>query len=217
MLFEQMHPNWQELLSSQRALLEAIEQKLSVTTDLVPKKERLLRAFETDPSLQKVLIIGQDPYPTPEHATGLAFAVPAGTHPLPPTLQNILKELRSDLGNSVVKTGDLSLWAERGVMLLNRHLSTSAGNSAAHLEIGWAEFTTKAVEALQRVRGENLAAILWGRKAQELAPVLSRASVIASAHPSPLSSYRGFFGSKPFTKTNQLLTTLGQPQIDWSC
>lgn len=204
-------------MSSERALLLEIEQKLKVIDDLVPKSHQLLRAFSTNPMEQRVLIIGQDPYPTPEHAIGLAFAVPAGTYPLPPTLQNILKELRSDLGNSVVKTGDLSVWADRGVLLLNRHLSTSAGNSAAHLDLGWAQFTTKAVQALQEVRGEQLVAILWGRKAQELAPVLSRASVFASAHPSPLSSYRGFFGSKPFTKTNQLLTTLGQPQIDWSC
>lgn len=204
-------------MSSERALLLEIEQKLKVIDDLVPKSHQLLRAFSTNPMEQRVLIIGQDPYPTPEHAIGLAFAVPAGTYPLPPTLQNILKELRSDLGNSVVKTGDLSVWADRGVLLLNRHLSTSAGKSAAHLDLGWAQFTTKAVQALQEVRGEQLVAILWGRKAQELAPVLSRASVIASAHPSPLSSYRGFFSSKPFTKTNQLLTTLGQPQIDWSC
>lgn len=217
MLFEQMHPNWQVLLEDQRKLLGAIEQKLENDQDIVPQVSNLLRAFGTDPHNQRVLIIGQDPYPTPEHATGLAFAVPPGTYPLPPTLLNILKELRSDIGSEAVKEGDLSRWAERGVMLLNRHLSTSAGKSAAHLEIGWGEFTTAAVSSLQKVRGRDLVAILWGRKAQELAVVLPQASVIASAHPSPLSSYRGFFGSKPFTKTNQLLTTLGQPQIDWSC
>ncbi len=217
MLFEQMHPNWQVLLEDQRALLKEIERRLENTADIVPRREHLLRAFGTDPHAQRVLIIGQDPYPTPEHATGLAFAVPADTFPLPPTLINILKELRSDIGVAAVKDADISKWAEQGVMLLNRHLSTSAGNTAAHLDFGWAEFTTAAVTALQRVRGKNLVAILWGRKAQELAAVLTEASVIASPHPSPLSSYRGFFGSKPFTKTNQLLTTLGQPQIDWSC
>jgi uracil-DNA glycosylase len=217
MLFEQMHPAWQELLVPHQDLLSEIEGKLGSVGDLVPRPENVLRAFKTDPMSQKVLILGQDPYPTPEHATGLAFAVPAGTNPLPPTLLNILKELRSDLGNSAVKTGDISVWAERGVMLLNRHLTTNAGVSASHLDLGWAEFTAAAVKVLQSIRGGELVAILWGRKAQELAPILSEAKVIASAHPSPLSSYRGFFGSKPFTKTNQLLTTLGQPQIDWSC
>lgn len=217
MLFAQMHPTWQRLLADQKSLLEQIEQKISHMPDLVPKKELLLRAFVSDPLTKRVLIIGQDPYPNPEHATGLAFAVPTGTSPLPPTLQNILKELRSDIGMKAVKTADLSRWESQGVMLLNRHLSTSAGNSAAHLDLGWGQFTTEAVKALHNLKGEALVAILWGRKAQELAVHLPQAKVIASAHPSPLSSYRGFFGSKPFTKTNYLLTTLGQPQIDWTC
>jgi uracil-DNA glycosylase len=162
------------------------------------------------------LIVGQDPYPNPAHAIGLAFAVPVGTQPLPPTLGNIFKELRADLGVQVVQQGDLTPWLDRGVMLLNRHLSTSAENSAAHLGFGWAEFTDAAIKALVTVRKHQLVAILWGKQAQELAPILSRARVISSSHPSPLASYRGFFGSRPFSRCNKMLLELGLEPIDWS-
>lgn len=212
-----MHLRWQELLADQIGLLREIERAYDLDESAIPTKANLLRAFVFPPEHYRVLILGQDPYPNPEHAIGLAFAVPVGTHPLPPTLGNIFKELRSDLGNSIVKTGDVSVWAERGVMLLNRHLSTSAHNSAAHLGFGWGEFTDAAVRALANVRGQRLVGILWGQKAQELAPVLADARVISSPHPSPLSSYRGFFGSKPFSGCNKLLLELGEEVIDWSC
>ncbi len=212
-----MHPRWQDLLADQRALLEEILERYEADESAIPARSNLLRAFSYPPEHYRVLIVGQDPYPNPEHAIGLSFAVPQGTNPLPPTLGNIFKELRSDLGVAIVKTGDISVWADRGVMLLNRHLSTSAHNSAAHLSFGWDRFTTSAVRALQGVRGERLVAILWGQKAQELAPELSLARVISSPHPSPLSSYRGFFGSKPFSGCNKLLLELGEDPIDWSC
>lgn len=212
-----MHPAWQALLENKRELLTQILVRYSEDPNAIPARQNLLRAFEYPPEHYRVLILGQDPYPNPEHAIGLAFAVPEGTLPLPPTLGNIFKELRNDLGVSIVKTADISVWAQRGVMLLNRHLSTSANNSAAHLNFGWGEFTEAAVAALCRVRGEKLVAILWGQKAQELAGVLKDARVISSAHPSPLSSYRGFFGSKPFSACNKLLLELGEPEIDWSC
>lgn len=212
-----MHPAWQALLEDKRELLTQILVRYSEDPNAIPARQNLLRAFEYPPEHYRVLILGQDPYPNPEHAIGLAFAVPEGTLPLPPTLGNIFKELRNDLGVSIVKTADISVWAQRGVMLLNRHLSTSANNSAAHLNFGWGEFTEAAVAALCRVRGKNLVAILWGQKAQELAGVLKDARVISSAHPSPLSSYRGFFGSKPFSACNKLLLELGEPEIDWSC
>ncbi len=212
-----MHPSWQLLLADKRELLIEILARYDQDPDSIPQRNNLLRAFDFPPEHYRVLILGQDPYPTPEHAIGLAFAVPPETAPLPPTLGNIFKELRSDLGVTMVKTADISVWAQRGVMLLNRHLSTSANNSAAHLNFGWGEFTQAAVAALCRVRGEKLVAILWGQKAQELAPVLKDARVISSAHPSPLSSYRGFFGSKPFSACNKLLLELGESEIDWSC
>lgn len=212
-----MHPAWQALLEDKRELLTQILVRYSEDPNAIPARQNLLRAFQYPPEHYRVLILGQDPYPNPEHAIGLAFAVPEGTLPLPPSLGNIFKELRNDLGVSIVKTADISVWAQRGVMLLNRHLSTSANNSAAHLNFGWGEFTEAAVAALCRVRGKNLVAILWGQKAQELAGVLKDARVISSAHPSPLSSYRGFFGSKPFSACNKLLLELGEPEIDWSC
>ncbi len=212
-----MHPRWQQLLADQRELLNEILARYQADSSAIPEQSKLLRAFSFPPEHYRVLIVGQDPYPNPEHAVGLAFAVPEGTSPLPPTLGNIFKELRSDLGITVVKNGDVSVWSERGVMLLNRHLSTSAQNSAAHLNFGWDSFTSAAVRALQQVRGERLVAILWGQKAQELAGEVPRARVISSPHPSPLSSYRGFFGSKPFSSCNKLLLELGEEPIDWSC
>jgi uracil-DNA glycosylase len=215
-MFQMLHPDWQALLQDQKALLETIEQRFDADPKAIPSKEKLLRAFAYPPSHYRVLIVGQDPYPNPEHAIGLAFAVPKGTTPLPPTLGNIFKELRSDLGVQIVQQGDLAPWLDRGVMLLNRHLSTQAENSAAHLGFGWAEFTDAAIKALVSVRKHQLVAILWGKQAQELAPLLSRARVISSSHPSPLASYRGFFGSKPFSRCNKMLLELGLEPIDWS-
>ncbi len=211
-----LHPDWQALLQDQKELLATIEQRFDADPKAIPAKQNLLRAFAYPPNHYRVLIVGQDPYPNPAHAIGLAFAVPKGTTPLPATLGNIFKELRSDLGVQLVQQGDIEPWQGRGVMLLNRHLSTQAENSAAHLGFGWAEFTEAAIKALQAVRGPQLVAILWGKQAQELAPLLTRAKVISSAHPSPLSSYRGFFGSKPFSTCNKLLLELGLDPVDWS-
>ena len=211
-----MHKNWQELLAPQAQLLGEIEARVLADPDSIPQPELIMRAFESPPEDYRVLIVGQDPYPNPLHATGLAFAVPKATKPLPPTLANIFRELRSDLGEFMVKTGDIAPWASKGVMLLNRHLSTKRNNSAGHLIFGWDKFTTEAVAGLQRVRAEKLVAILWGLRAQQLKPVLTKAKVLISAHPSPLSSYRGFFGSKPFSKTNQALVEMGEAPIDWS-
>jgi uracil-DNA glycosylase len=215
-MFQMLHPDWQALLQDQKELLETIEQRFDADPGAIPSKQNLLRAFVHPPSHYRVLIVGQDPYPNPAHAIGLAFAVPVGTRPLPPTLGNIFKELRADLGVQMVQQGDLAPWLDRGVMLLNRHLSTREDNSAAHLGFGWAEFTDAAIKALVSVRKHQLVAILWGKQAQELAPILSRARVISSSHPSPLASYRGFFGSKPFSRCNTMLLELGLEPIDWS-
>ena len=216
-MFQLAHPDWQNLLREQKDLLEKIEQLVDADERTIPQKTQILRVLEHSPKHFRVLIVGQDPYPNPLHPTGLAFAVPTGTSPLPPTLGNIFKELRSDLGHGIVKDGDLSIWHERGVMLLNRHLSTRADETAAHFAFGWEDFTEAIVRELVRVREGKLVAILWGQRAQELAPALAGATVLSSPHPSPLSSYRGFFGSKPFSSCNKALVSLGLSPIDWSC
>lgn len=215
-MFKNLHPAWQELLADQKQLLAEIEARFDSDQTAIPSKENLLKAFSFPPEHYRVLIVGQDPYPNPAHAMGLAFAVPPGTKPLPPTLTNIFKELRSDIGVQAVQSGDITKWQSRGVMLLNRHLSTSASNSAAHLNFGWDDFTDAAVSALSKARGGKLVAILWGQRAKEVQPLLKGSRVIYSAHPSPLSSYRGFFGSKPFSRANEMLKSMGLQQIDWS-
>ena len=215
-MFHALHPEWQKLLGDQKKALEHIESLIDADPKTIPSKEQVLRVLTLPPSHYRVLIVGQDPYPNPLHANGLAFAVNPGTNPLPPTLANIFKELRSDLGHQFVQSGDITPWQERGVMLLNRHLTTRAEETAAHFAFGWEEFTGAVVRELVKARHGKLVAILWGQRAQELAPELPGATVLSSPHPSPLSSYRGFFGSKPFSSCNKALVTLGLEPIDWS-
>jgi uracil-DNA glycosylase len=218
MFFEQMHPTWQAAIPDSKTILESLEAKLEARgTHYLPEKHLVMRAFEAPLDEIRVVIIGQDPYPTVGHAIGLSFAVSSETKPLPRSLNNILRELGDDLGKNIERTGDLSKWSERGVFLLNRHLTTDAADAGAHSDLGWAAFTDLAIRALNRKRGRSLVAILWGNQAQQLAPVLCDAQVIASAHPSPLSARRGFFGSKPFSKANAALINVGESPIDWSC
>lgn len=218
MFFEQMHPSWQAAIPDAKPILDRLEAKLEERgTHYLPEKNLVMRAFEAPLDEIRAVIIGQDPYPTVGHAIGLSFAVSAETKPLPRSLNNILRELGDDLGKSVERNGDLSKWAERGVFLLNRHLTTDAADAGAHADLGWAAFTDMAIRVLNRNRGRSLVAILWGNQAQQLAPVLCDAQVIASAHPSPLSARRGFFGSKPFSKANAALVAVGESPIDWSC
>lgn len=216
-MFQALHPEWQKLLRDQHGQLAAIEKLIDSDPLSIPDKSKVLRVFEYPPSHYRVLIVGQDPYPNPQHASGLAFAVPEGTSPLPPTLSNIFRELRSDLGDHMVQTGDISGWHHQGVMLLNRHLSTRADQTAAHFRFGWDEFTKRVIQELVRYRQGQLVAILWGRRAQELTSDLAGVSLLATPHPSPLSSYRGFFGSKPFSGCNTRLVALGMEPIDWRC
>ena len=214
-MFDSVHSSWQPLFEAESALLSEIIESLPAA-GITPKREALFRAFEFSPEHYRVLVVGQDPYPNPSHATGLAFEVPEGTRPLPPTLRNIVAELNSDLGFGATESA-ISCWPAAGVMLLNRHLSTEVNQTAGHLKLGWDRFTTKACEYLVQKRGGRLVAILWGAKAQELIPHLGHAHLITSPHPSPLSSYRGFFGSKPFSRCNKALVELGLEPIDWSC
>ena len=212
-MFDSVHPSWLPLFDQQSEQLANI---LSSLPDggITPSREKLFRAFEIAVDDYRVLIVGQDPYPNPLHATGLAFAVPEGTSPLPPTLRNILRELNDDLGIS--RSTSIESWAHSGVMLLNRHLSTLENQTAAHLSLGWDQFTGAACRFLAESRQGALVAILWGAKARELEPQLDGAKIISSPHPSPLSSYRGFFGSKPFSGCNKALLELGLEPIDWS-
>ena len=216
MFFEQMHKSWQVALADQRPLLERIEVDLRpFFSKIAPAPQLVCRAFEMPIDEVRVLLLGQDPYPTAGDAVGLAFAVAAG-HALPRSLRNIMTELASDVP-AATHTGDLSRWSEQGVMLLNRHLTTGLGSAGSHIGLGWQEFTDAAVRALAQHHGRDLVAVLWGNQARTAQPLLGAAQIVASAHPSPLSAHRGFFGSKPFSQVNQALEKVGREPIDWSC
>lgn len=180
----------------------------------LPPGDAVLRAFERPFADVRVLIVGQDPYPTPGHATGLSFSVSAGTTPLPRSLVNIFTEYQDDLGLPRPQTGDLTAWADHGVMLLNRVLTVRPGAPASHRGKGWEDVTTAAIKALV-ARGGPLVAILWGRDAQSLTPILGEVPRVVSPHPSPLSASRGFFGSRPFSRASGLLAEAGGMPVDW--
>ena len=181
----------------------------------LPVGDHIFRAFQRPLKEVRVLIVGQDPYPTPGHPIGLSFAVDAHVRPLPPSLRNIYQELGTDLGLTMPAHGDLTAWADRGVMLLNRVLTVRPGEAASHRGRGWEEVTACAIDALAR-RGGPLAAILWGRDAQSLKASLGPIPWVESVHPSPLSAHRGFFGSRPFSRVNRLLEEQGGQPVDWS-
>jgi uracil-DNA glycosylase len=181
----------------------------------LPAGQHILRAFNQPFADVRVLIVGQDPYPTPGHPIGLCFAVDRDVRPIPRSLQNIYRELRSDLGIEPPEHGDLTAWTEHGVLLLNRCLTVAPGLSAAHRGKGWEAVTDQAIRALV-ARGTPLVAILWGRDAQTLRPLLGDVPVIESAHPSPMSAERGFFGSRPFSRANELLVKQGADPVDWT-
>ena len=217
MFFEAMHPTWQNWLVQQKPLLHALEQKVLAETQVTPHLNQVMRAFEMDPVTVKVVILGQDPYPTEGDAIGLAFAMNPESK-MPRSLVNILKELTDDLGVEAKTQADLSKWTNQGVLLLNRTLTTQIGKAGAHSKLGWEEFTR---EALIHVAQRNkMVFILWGSPAislgREVAQTAPNCRLVESVHPSPLSAYRGFFGSKPFSKTNEHLVALGLEPIDWS-
>ncbi len=185
-----------------------------------PAGSRVFAALAMPLERVRVLVVGQDPYPTPGHAIGLAFAVDRAVRPLPRSLINILTELEADLGLPRPSHGDLSAWVEQGVLLLNRVLTVAHGTPGSHRGQGWEEVTDAIVDGLladRTRRGEPLVALLWGRDAQELAPRLRAggAQVLTAPHPSPLSAHRGFLGSRPFSRTNALLEAAGAAPIDW--
>ena len=180
----------------------------------LPAGENVLRAFTQPFHGVRVLIVGQDPYPTPGHPVGLSFSVAPDVRPLPKSLVNIFQEYCADLGFPAPSTGDLSPWTERGVLLLNRALTVAPGRPNSHQGKGWEEITEQAIRALA-ARNEPMVAILWGRNARNLRPLLGEVPCIESAHPSPMSASGGFFGSRPFSRANALLEQQGASPIDW--
>ncbi|MEU8490109.1 MAG: uracil-DNA glycosylase [Actinomycetota bacterium] len=181
----------------------------------LPAGANVLRAFQQPFDEVRVLLVGQDPYPTPGHAVGLSFSVAPETRPLPRSLQNIFREYAEDLGHPAPTSGDLTPWTEQGVLLLNRCLTVAPGEPASHRNKGWEEVTEQAIRALVARDAEPMVAILWGRDARNLAPLLEDVPTIESAHPSPMSADRGFFGSRPFSRANDLLEEIGGEPVDW--
>jgi uracil-DNA glycosylase len=212
-------PAWVDALAPVADRLAAMDAFLAAETEAgrgyLPDEANVLRAFGYPLADVRVLIVGQDPYPTPGHPIGLSFAVERHVQPLPRSLQNIYRELRSDLGIETPDHGDLTGWAEHGVMLLNRVLTVQPGHPGSHRGRGWEQVTELAIRTLV-ARQEPLVAILWGKDAESLRPLLGPTPVIASAHPSPLSASRGFFGSRPFSRANAVLESLGARSVDWS-
>lgn len=195
---------------------EFLREEIAAGRGYLPAGDAVFRAFRAPLADVRVLIVGQDPYPTPGHPIGLSFAVERDVWPLPRSLVNIYTELRSDLDVVPPRHGDLTAWADQGVMLLNRVLTVRAGESASHRGRGWEEVTECAIRALAtRAEASPLAAILWGRDAQSLKPLLGPIPWVESVHPSPLSASRGFFGSRPFSRVNRLLEERGAPMVDW--
>ena len=191
-----------------------LREELAAGRTYLPSGERILRAFERPLADVRVLVVGQDPYPTPGHAVGLSFSVAPDVRPLPRSLVNIFRELYDDLGVGPPSNGDLTPWADQGVLLLNRVLTVAPGAAGSHRGRGWEAVTECAITALAK-RGGPLAAILWGRDAQGLKPMLGPVPWVESPHPSPLSASRGFFGSRPFSRVNDLLVRQGGGPVDW--
>ena len=216
-LSEIVHSSWVEALSPVEQTIHEIgarlRQEVSAGHGYLPAGTDVLRAFTYPMQEVKVLVVGQDPYPTPGHPMGLSFSVQPGVKP-PRSLENIFTEMVSDLGVDRPTSGDLTPWSRQGVMLLNRVLTVRPGAPASHRGWGWETVTQRAIEALVQ-RPEPLVAILWGRPAQSLTPMLGQTPIIASPHPSPLSASRGFFGSRPFSRANEELTRLGTQPVDW--
>lgn len=219
-LIDPLDPGWEAALAPAEAQFAAVAEELRQRRrreNILPEPANILRAFRQPFEEVKVLVIGQDPYPTPGHPIGLSFAVAAEVRPLPRSLGNIFKELHSDLGIPPSPHGDLTAWARQGVLMLNRVLTVTAGAPASHRGIGWEAVTETAVRALAD-RGTPLVSILWGAQARQLQPILNSGShteVITSPHPSPLSASRGFFGSRPFSRANAALESLGAQPVDW--
>jgi uracil-DNA glycosylase len=193
---------------------EFLRAELAAGRRFLPAPDRVLAAFANPFDEVRVLLVGQDPYPTPGHPIGLCFSVDAAVRPLPKSLQNMFREYCDDLGHPPPRCGDLTPWTSQGVMLLNRVLTVRPGAPASHRGKGWEAVTEQAIRALV-ARDRPLVAVLWGSDARSLKPLLGGVPVVSSAHPSPLSAARGFFGSRPYSRVNELLAGLGAQPVDW--
>ncbi len=217
-LAELVHPEWAEALEpvapAIAAMGEFLRAEVAAGRGYLPAGNDVLKAFRYPLSGVRALIVGQDPYPTPGHPIGLAFAVERHVRPIPRSLANIYRELRDDLGIPPAEHGDLSAWTRSGVLLLNRVLTVRPGSPGSHRGLGWENVTSLAIQRLAE-RGGPLVAVLWGRHAQTLRPLLDGVPVIESAHPSPLSASNGFFGSRPFSRANSALVAQGADPVDW--
>lgn len=217
-LHELIDPGWADALAPVESHIRAMGDFLRAETTAgrryLPAPANILRAFTYPLADVRVLIVGQDPYPTPGNAVGLSFSVDPQVA-VPASLRNIFTELESDTGAPRPTTGDLTPWAQRGVMLLNRVLTVQSGKAGSHRRKGWEAVTDRAIEALVE-RDAPLVAVLWGNDALSLRPRLRDVPVVSSVHPSPLSAHRGFFGSRPFSRVNELLVARGADPIDWS-
>ncbi|MDO9379575.1 MAG: uracil-DNA glycosylase [Nocardioidaceae bacterium] len=218
-LSEIVAPDWAEALDPVAGTMaemgEFLRAEVAAGRGYLPAGDRVLRAFEEPMASVRVLLVGQDPYPTPGHPVGLSFSVAPDVRPVPKSLGNIFTEMESDLGIARPTSGDLSPWTQQGVLLLNRVLTVQPGESGSHRRKGWERVTERAIEALV-ARSQPLVALLWGRDAQSLKPMLGQTPVVESVHPSPLSASRGFFGSRPFSQVNEHLVRLGADPVDWS-
>jgi uracil-DNA glycosylase len=215
---EDLSPDWALALRPAAAALARAEAfcdaEEAAGRAYLPERSRVLRAFSRPLADVRVLVVGQDPYPTASHPVGLAFSVAPDVRPVPRSLRNIYVELEADLGVPPAEHGDLTAWFEQGVLLLNRVLTVAPGESGSHRRRGWEQVTQRAIEALVE-RGGPLVAVLWGTDARKLAPLLGGVPVVESAHPSPLSARYGFFGSRPFSRVNDLLVDQGADPVDW--
>ncbi len=218
-LSELVSPDWADALQPVASTIAGmgtfLRAELAAGRSYLPAGDHVLRAFSRPLADVRVLIVGQDPYPTPGHPVGLSFSVAPEVRPIPRSLQNIYLELQADLGIQPAAHGDLTPWFGQGVLLLNRVLTVQPGRSGSHRGRGWEQVTQRAIEALVS-RGGPLVAILWGRDAQSLKPMLDHVPSIASAHPSPLSARAGFFGSRPFSRANDLLVRQGGSPVEWA-
>lgn len=204
-----VHSSWKAVLEPFSADIARILDSLQ-DSSLAPARDEIFAALELPLNEVKCVIVGQDPYPTAGNAHGLAFSIPDEVRKIPASLQNIFKELHSDLGFEIPQSGNLEKWRDQGVLLLNRILTTEVGTSNAHSNLGWQVITKSIAEA---AADQNAVAILWGKEAQDLIPLFKES--ITSVHPSPLSAYRGFFGSQPFSKVNEALIRIDREPIDW--
>lgn len=219
-LHEIMDAGWARALEPVAGEIAAAGQflraEIAAGRKYLPAGPNILRAFQQPFDEVSVLIVGQDPYPTPGHAVGLSFSVEPDVRPLPRSLLNIYKEYADDLGLPPPTTGDLSPWSKRGVLLLNRVLTVEPGRSGSHRDKGWEAVTEQAIRALVAREAHPMVAILWGRDARTLKPMLEDVPCIESAHPSPMSASGGFFGSRPFSRANEMLEEIGGEPVDWT-